>query len=76
MDQLLSWLQPAVIIGVVLFTSNLTNRRISDLQTNLNKRIDDLRVQMTREHDVLASKVDESNKILMEHITDRGSHRT
>ena len=70
MDILATLLPPAVIIGVILFTSNQNN-----------KRIDDLRSQMTREHDALAKRVDETNrilgetnKILIEHITDRKLH--
>ena len=58
MEILTAWLPPAVIIAVILFTSNLTN-----------KRIDDLRTQMSREHDNLAKKVDAIDTKLSEHIT-------
>ena len=71
MEQLLNtWLPPAVIITVVIYTNRLLangiNKRIDDLGTGLNRRIDDLRSQMSREHDTLAKKVDETNSRLSE----------
>ena len=63
MEILTAWLPPAVIIAVILFTSNLTN-----------KRIDDLRAQMSREHDNLAKKVDAIDTKLSEHITNYDVH--
>lgn len=63
MEILTAWLPPAVIIAVILFTSNLTN-----------KRIDDLRTQMSREHDNLAKKVDAIDTKLSEHITNYEVH--
>ena len=54
MEQLAQFLPPAIIVGVILFTSNLSNKRIDDFGTSLNGRIDDLRNQMMREHDILA----------------------
>ncbi|MDE0184163.1 MAG: hypothetical protein OXP71_01765 [Candidatus Poribacteria bacterium] len=68
----LTLLPPAVIVAVVLWATNITN-----------KRIDDLRSQMSREHDTLANKVDETNanlkeanRILIEHITNTNIHVT
>ena len=63
MEILTAWLPPAVIIAVILLTSNLTN-----------KRIDDLRTQMSREHDNLAKKVDAIDTKLSEHITNYDVH--
>lgn len=63
MEILTAWLPPAVIIAVILFTSNLTN-----------KRIDDLRTQMSREHDNLTKKVDAIDVKLSEHITNYDIH--
>ena len=63
MDQLVLLLPPAVIIGVILFTNNLTN-----------KRIDDLRDQMKSDHDKLYKLVLETNRKLDEHITDYSIH--
>ena len=63
MEILTAWLPPAVIIAVILFTSNLTN-----------KRIDDLRAQMSRGHDTLAKKVDAIDTKLSEHITNYDVH--
>ena len=63
MELLTAWLPLAVIIAVILFTSNLTN-----------KRIDDLRAQMSREHDTLAKKVDAIDTKLSEHITNYDVH--
>ena len=68
METISVWLPPAAIIGVILFTSNLTNRRIDDLKislnkrmddlgTGLNKRIDDLRDQMKTDHQDLANRL-------------------
>ena len=64
MDQLVLLLPPAVIIGVILFTNNLTN-----------KRIDDLRDQMKSGHDKLYKLVLETNRKLDEHITDYSIHK-
>ncbi|MDE0298517.1 MAG: hypothetical protein OXN17_07795 [Candidatus Poribacteria bacterium] len=63
MEILTAWLPPAVIIAVILFTSNLTN-----------KRIDDLRTQMSREHDNLTKKVDAIDVKLSEHLTNYDVH--
>ena len=63
MEILTAWLPPAVIIAVILFTSNLTN-----------KRIDDLRSQLSREHDALAKKVDAIDSKLSEHIANYDVH--
>ena len=57
METLTAWLPPAVIVAVILVTSNLTN-----------KRIDDLRSQLSQEHDTLAKKVDAMDSKLGEHI--------
>ena len=74
MDQLISWLQPAVVVGVVLFTSNLTNKRISNLQVSLNKRIDDLRAQMVSDHTNLSNHLARVEKKLDDHIGNYDIH--
>ena len=51
MELLNTWLPPAAIISVIIYTNRVS-------ANGLNKRIDDLRSQMTREHDTLAKKVD------------------
>ena len=63
MEILTAWLPPAVITAVILFSSNLTN-----------KRIDDLRTQISREHDNLARKVDAIDTKLSGHITNYDVH--
>ena len=55
MEQLSSWIQPTIIIAVILFTTRIQ-------LNSLSKRIDDLRNQMSRELDALAKKVDETNR--------------
>ena len=55
MEQLSSWIQPTIIIAVILFTTRIQ-------LNSLSKRIDDLRHQMSRELDALAKKVDETNR--------------
>ena len=64
MQELVAWLPPAVIIGVVIFTSNLTN-----------KRIDDLRTQMSNDHKNLSEQVSEIRTLLIQHINDRSLHK-
>ena len=53
-----AFLSPAVLAGIIVWTNNITNRRIEDLNISLNTRIDDVRNQMQREHDALSKKVD------------------
>ena len=55
MEMISVWLPPAAIIGVILFTSNLTNRRIDDLKISLNKRIDDLGTGLNKRMDDLGT---------------------
>ncbi len=85
MEMISVWLPPAAIIGVILFTSNLTNRRIDDLKislnkrmddlgTGLNKRIDDLRDQMKTDHQDLANHLIRVEDKLDEHITNYSIH--
>ena len=56
--------------GIVAIGHYMTNTIIN----TLGKRIDDLRAQMIRDHDVLGNKVDETNKILIDHITNHKIH--
>ena len=58
MEWLPQLITPMVIISVIVYMGNLTNKRINGLDSSLNKRIDDLRFQMSREHDILSKKVD------------------
>ena len=51
MELLNTWLPPAVIIGVVIYTNRL-------LANGINKRIDDLRYQITRDLDRVERKLD------------------
>jgi hypothetical protein len=85
MEMISVWLPPAAIIGVILFTSNLTNKRMDDLKTSLNKRmddlgtglnkrIDDLREQMKTDHQNLANQLVGVEDKLDEHITNYSIH--
>ena len=51
MELLNTWLPPAVIIGVVIYTNRL-------LANGINIRIDDLRYQITRYLDRIERKLD------------------
>ena len=70
MDQLMNtWLPPAVIVGVIIYTNRL-------LANGINKRIDDLRNQMTREHDTLANHLTRVENKLDSHIGNYEIHNT
>ena len=70
MDQLMNtWLPPAVIITVVIYTNRL-------LASGINKRIDDLRNQMSREHDTLEKHVTRVESKLDIHMTDHSIHKS
>ena len=62
-----TWLPPAIIVGVIIYTNRL-------LANGLNKRIDDLREQMQREHGTLAGKVDYLTDAVTKHIMDSSIH--
>ena len=65
MDAILSaWLPPAAIIAVIIWTNNVTN-----------KRIDDLRNQMLRERNAFAGKVDRLYGLLDNHVNNRELHK-
>ena len=71
MDQLVLLLPPAVIIGVMLFTNNLTNKRIDDLRDQMKNNHQNLAIHLTRVEDHL-TRVE--NK-LDNHITNYGIHK-
>ena len=53
MEIIATWLPPAAIIAVILFTSNQLNKRINDS----NKRTDDLRSDMRSEMNSMRSEM-------------------
>ena len=62
MELLNTWLPPAVIIGVVIYTNRL-------LANGINKRIDDFRQQMCREIDNLRQQMKSDHNNLADHLT-------
>lgn len=67
MEQLIPWLQPVIVVGVILF--------VQRIQFNsLDKHIDDLRDQMKTDHANLAAHLTRVEQKLDAHITDHSIH--
>ena len=64
MELIATWLPPAAIIAVILFTSNQLNKRINDS----NKRTDDLRREMNNDFAILRRQMALSEKRLSEQL--------
>ena len=80
MDLLNTWLPPAVIIGVVVYTNRLLangiNKRIDDCRQQVSREIDNLRHQMKSDHESLANHLTRVENKLDNHIANYEIHDT